>query len=81
MFVCIGVLESIWEGAGREEGCVTEVSMEKVCLLDIPLSLASSAIFCWSLAEIPMMSLGVSPLSRSNCRTYRMIEWVKKRCQ
>ena len=44
--------------------------IERVCYdRPIPLALASSAIFCWSLAEMPMMSLGVSPLSYSNCLT------------
>ena len=40
--------------------------------MSIPLSLASSAIFCWSLAEIPMISFGGSPLSCSICLTYRV---------
>ena len=38
----------------------------------VPLSLASVAIFSWSLAEMPMMILGERLFSSSNLRTIRV---------
>ena len=58
-------------GCVSEEACVDrvchETCIDRVCHdRSVPLSLASSAIFSWSLAEIPIMILGGRFLSCSS---------------